>query len=497
MKLENNMTDKKYPKTQTAENEKGLHMRRSNMLQSFKIFGEFWEIDLDGEATSEPVNGILEWNPDGDSTLYTPDISEDGFRRIGDFHQSPSAPVCIQGRWLKNIDGAKFTTCHLTLDAWLSGRQFTASNAASYQFASKTYSVNGIWIGRKPLNLYTTKYSQLTFWFQGLEKWIWHLPQIKLEHSEINHLDTWEWDILRDFHVPNVGKVKLLCGHELKGDLLFNQSLSVSHLWQVDFRKQKTYMECLDVVQAVWNFLSIAIGSTIPLGGVTLVESNESNKFNLWIRYHKSTQDPKPSQDILSKRREYIPFRFLSDTSLRKWIKLETEQKDKSFGDLISLLTSNYSFSDMPAQYKVLMPILVIEKITKNGKWCNPGASLNKRIEETIKTLISNGFPEILADITIGGKSISKWVAENRNTKIAHLGRPDAVKSYHIGESFYAERILQLIAISLTLLEYEIFSPKRIKQYFWEGYRTEEELAWTPDKISSTSIFEETNEGTN
>ena len=470
------------------------------MMSPIKILGEFWEIDEEGEA-SEKHLGVLEWDPLQEIesvTLFNTDKSDR--RKMFNDDDSNLNPVCLHGVAFKNMENGKSFTARYSIDACRVGETDTVGFAANYEHSTKTYLINNIWQGNTSINLYSAEYTQIGFAFKGTEKWLRHRPDIEVrgENDSVKRIDTFEWDILRDIRIPHVGKVRLLCGHSQHGDIYFGQSLSISHQWQIDFSKPKTYNQCLDIIHAFWNSLNIAIGCSVPLGHIILTRGKtdipQPERFFVRISHNTSAKENSQLEKTLSLRQEYMALPDIPDSFWQKWVKASLN--DKQFSDHVALLTTANRTEGMPQQYKLLTLLTAIDSIVKKMK---PKEMKNaskkdtwfpkKRLREIVKEhhLV---FPEDILDWKVeDGQGLLDWAVDNRNKKIAHIEEPGAVDSYSFASGIYAEKVLRLLAVSLLLLDYKLLATHKIRECLWENYRSKQELSTTPEKFSYLSLF--------
>lgn len=492
------MDENFYPRTTTPPNVVPLHRYGGDMLAPFKMLGQFREIDEQGEPATGIHYGILEWDPSENVkrlTLFCGD--ENTIEEILEEREEKSKAVCLQGVSIQNLDDRKMGSTRYTLDAFPTNVNFTSGMSAGYGHAAKQYQINGIWSGSTSINLYSARYTQMGFSFKGLEKWLRHIPEIKLRGfgTKSRHIDTFEMDILRDMHIPNVGRLRLLCGHKNYGDLHFDQTLRMDHQWQIDFNSPKDYLQCREIIRTIWECIDIAIGAVVPLEYVILTRGDKDieqpERFSVRISHTTADNEGSQAAEVLGYMREYIPFHSISDAFWKKWMKAALDNNDKEFSNYVSLITECYRTNRMPQQYEVLTLISAIESLVK--RMC-PEFTGNrfpkKHLEEIVAQWTPRIFPEGILDIKVEGQQrLLNWVIRNRNTKIAHMGVPDSVSSYSLPAGIYVERVLRLLALSLLMLEYKLLRSSDIRKFFWEGYRTKDELRITPEKFVSASIY--------
>ena len=496
------MAKKTYARTQTPHNSAPLHGGGGDMMSPLKILGEFWEIDEEGKPSTAHF-GVLEWNPSQNVknvTLFNTDESDN--KKMFDEDDSNLKPVCLHGIAIQNMEDGKPFTARYSIDAFRGGGTDTASHAAHYRHATKNYLINNIWQGNTSVNLYSTKYTQIGFSFKGIEKWLRHIPDIEVSgaRKKIKSIDAFEMDILRDMHIPNVGKVRLLCGHKQYGDI-FDQSLSISHQWQIDFSRPKTYNQCLDIIHAFWDSINIAIGCVVPLGHVILtrgkIDIPQPERFFVRISHTSAGNQTDQLEKILNRRQEYIPLPFIPDTFWKKWVKASLS--DKQFSDYVTLLTTADRIERMPQQYELLTLLTAIDSIVKKMKPMKMKNSSKKDTwfpKDRLRCIVKQHpkiFPEDIEDIldrkVEDDEGLMDWAVDNRNKKIAHIEEPGAVHSYSFAAGIYTERILWLLAVSLLFFEYKLLQPYQIRRFFWNCHRSEEELGHTPDKSIYLSLF--------
>lgn len=469
------------------------------MLSPFKILGQFWEIDEQGEPTTGTNNyGVLEWNPSQkvkSLTLFNDD--ENAIKETMEDRKKSFVPVCLHGFSIQNLDGGKMGSTRFSLDAFRSGGSSSHAMSADYSQVTNHYQINGIWSGDRSINLHSTEYTQMGFSFKGLEKWLWHIPDLKFRDfgTKNRHIDTFEMDILRNMSIPNVGQLRLLCGHRTYGDILFDQSLQVHHQWQIDFSSPKTYQQCHKIIHAIWDCINISIGAVVPLKYVVLTKGDRDidrpERFAVRTPYTTSDAEGTRASDVLGSRREYIPFSLTSDAFWKKWMKAALDPDDMEFSDWVTLITETYRNDRMAQQYELLTFIVAIENMVKR-KQPDPKTKRfpEKQLREIVEKHTPGIFPEGILDVKVEGQlGLLGWVIKNRNSKIAHLGTPGAIKTYNLPAGVYAENVLRLLAMSFLMLEYKLLRPNEIRKFYWESYRAQDELNQTPDKSVYISIF--------
>lgn len=469
------------------------------MLSPFKILGQFWEIDEQGEPTTGTNNfGVLEWDPSKKvKSLMLFNDDENALEEMMHDRETSFVSVCLHGVSIQNLDDGKMGSTRFSIDAFRSGGSSSHAMSAGYSQVTNHYQINGIWSGDTSINLRSTKYTQMGFSFKGLEKWLRHIPDLKFRDfgTKSIHIDTFEMDILRDMRIPNVGQLRLLCGHHNYGDLLFDQSLQVHHQWQIDFSRPKTYQQCQKIIHAIWDCINISIGAVVPLKYVVLTKGDrdieQPERFAVRIPYTTSDTEGTRALDVLGYRREYIPFPLTSDALWKKWMKAALDTNDMEFSDWVTLITATYRIDRMAQQYELLTFIVAVENMVKRMRPDPTKKGFPEiQLREIVESHTPGIFPEGILDVKVEGQlGLLKWVIKNRNSKIAHLGTPGATKTYNLPAGIYAENVLRLLAMSFLMLEYKLLRPNEIRKFFWESYRTQDELNQTPDKYSYNSIF--------
>ena len=492
------MSTPSIAQTKTPGDVVPLHRYGGDMRTPYRILGHFWEIDEEGEPISGVHSGILEWDPAKQIkslTLFNED--ENSIKKTLGGLADNLHPVCLHGVAIQNLDSGNTETMRFSIDAYRSGSSVTQGFAAKYSQAVNNYQINNIWSGSSSVNLHSARYTQMAFTFKGLEKWVRHLPEIKLSSGSEKDLfiDSLEADILRDVVIPNIGRLKIICGHNTHGSY-YNQTLAVEQQWQIDFDKSeaKTYTECLDILSAAWNCINIAIGSVVPLQYLILTCGDTEIKHpeRFFVRMAHTTADSEGSRaaEILAQHRDYIPFSELSGDVWKRWISVSMDPAEKDFSDYVTLLTAVHRIPNMPQEYEVLTLVTVIEAMVKEMTGHTDRGFPKKEFRELVKRNTPGIFPDGILDVKMEGhQGLLDWVIQNRNTRIAHIGFPDAVNSYNYPAGIYAERVLRLIAISLLMWDRGILSTDQIKKFFWECNHTKQELAYTPDKSVRLSIF--------
>lgn len=472
------------------------------MLSPFKILGQFWEIDEQGEPATSVHYGILEWNPSQkikSLTLFNDD--ENAIEEALTDMQESFIPVCLHGVSIQNLDDGTMGSTRFSIDAFRAGGSSSHAMSAGYSQVTNRYQINGIWSGDASINLHSAKYTQIGFSFKGLEKWLWHIPNLKFRYLGTKHeyIDTFEMDILRDMRIPNVGQLRLLCGHQTHGDLLFDQSLRVDHQWQIDFSRPKTYQQCHKIIHAIWDCINISIGAVVPLKYVVLTKGDrdieQPERFSVRIPYTAFDAEGTRASDVLRSKREYIPFSLTSDAFWKKWIKAALDADDMEFSDWVTLITETYRIDRMAQQYELLTFIVAVENMVKRMRPNQKTKGFpEKQLREIVESRTPGIFPEGILDVKVEGQlGLLDWVIKNRNSKIAHLGTPGATKTYNLPAGVYAENVLRLLAMSFMMLEYKLLRPSEIRKCYWESYRVQDELKQTPDKSVYVSIFADGN----
>ena len=467
------------------------------MLEPFKITGEFWETDENGERSSEVQYGILEWDPSQkvkNLTLFSGD--KDAPREMCDEEGglSPLKPVCIHGFSIQNMKTGARESRRYSIDAFRNGGSFTAGISAGYSRATRSYLTNNIWSGDTFVNLHSARYTQIGFSFKGLDRWARHIPSVRLRglDKKTRRVDTSEMDILRDMSIPNVGKVRLLCGHQMRGETFFEETLRIGHQWQIDFSRPKTFKQCLDILHAFWDSINIAVGAVVPLGYVILTKGDRDIPLpeRFFVRISHTTADSEGAQTekVLRERREYMPLPFITKAFWEKWMKAALS--DEQFRDYVTLLTAGHRIERMPQQYEVLTLIVAIEAMVKQMSGATSDWFPKKQFREIVDRHTPQIFPEGLLDTEVQGEQgLLDWTIETRNNQIAHIGEIGAVHSYDFSAGIYTGWVLRLLAVSLLMLKYKLLPPYKIRRYFWECYRSKEELKNTPDTFVYTTIF--------
>ena len=487
----------KTPRTQTPPHTIPLHIHGGDMSSPFKILGEFWEIDEHGDPATDVQYGILEWEPSRkvERLILFSSEEESATKLLADRVKN-FGPACLHGVGLMNIATGKPHSARYSINAFRRGGTFSAAVSAGYSHVLRHYPVRHIWEGDTSINLHGARYTQIGFSFKGLEPWLRHTPDIIPGFGTKEHrISEFETDILRDIRIPNVGRLRLLCGHSSYGDFLFERTVRLEHQWQIDFSRPKTFDQCLKILQAVWDCVDIAVGAAMPLKYIVLtrgdINAERPERFSVRADYPVSADEERKASEILGMSREYISFPNISDAFWKKWMKAALDDRDKSFSDYVRSLIEGYKITDASHQYELLALIKLVESIAKR---MSPGGSQWGFPKKLLRTIVEQHTPQIFPERILdrkmeGGEKLLDWIVTTRNTQIAHIGEAGAVEAYSIPEGIYAESVLRLLAMSLLAMEYKLLRHSDIRKFFWEGYRSKTDLSLTPDKFIHTSIF--------
>lgn len=240
---------------------------KADMLAPFRVVGNFWDADTDSYG---PSAGVLSWNPGNGSCLSVlPDGTRGG---IADILASQGETACLHGKWLANIDGDEMIASYMSVEAVTAGGY---EGYGPYRHCERQYAVNSVWAGDRTVKPSKSVFSQMAFSFRGLDRWADLKPDVPTRDYKGRRVVAGsEWDVLLNMNISDVGDAVLFGGYAVSGAHGKHETLSMSHVWRVDFCSPKTWEACQRILEGFAEMLSDAAGVVPDLRTLTLAEKS-------------------------------------------------------------------------------------------------------------------------------------------------------------------------------------------------------------------------------